>query len=156
MPIGKPKPGREHGFSLFSRLLCYKFRMRRSLLVIVTLCVLACCSFGQTNTTLPTVTAFECPKYPPKAESMRLQGMVKLEVTTDGHQVTDVKLLPSHPVLAEEAVKNVRTWKFADHTPTSFIVTYYYSNEGKYKKDPVTKCSAKMDLPSTIKVSTSF
>jgi TonB family protein len=130
--------------------------MRRSLFVAVALCVLACCAFGQTETPLPTVTAFECPKYPPKAESMRLQGMVKLKVTTDGHQITDVKLLPSHPVLAEEAVKNVRTWRFADHKPTSFIVTFYYVDEGHYKKDPVTKCSAKMELPAKVTVSTSF
>lgn len=82
--------------------------------------------------------------------------MVKMEVTTDGNQVTGVKLMPSHPDLAEEAVKNVRTWKFAEHNPTSFSVTYYYVNEGRYKKDPVTNCSAKMDLPAKVKVSTSF
>lgn len=87
---------------------------------------------------------------------MHLQGMVKLKVTTDGHQITDVKLLPSHPVLAEEAVKNVRTWRFADHKPTSFIVTFYYVDEGHYKKDPVTKCSAKIELPAKVTVSTSF
>jgi hypothetical protein len=130
--------------------------MWKPLLVVATLCVLASCSFGQTDAPLPTVTTFECPKYPPKAESERLQGMVKMEVTTDGHQVTGVKLMPSHPDLAEEAVKNVRTWKFAEHNPTSFIVTYYYVNEGHYKKDPTTNCSAKMDLPAKVKVSTSF
>src|SRR5690349_24043681 len=130
--------------------------MQRSLLVVVAFWVLTGCAFGQSEMSLPTVTTFECPKYPRKAESMRLQGTVRLKVTTDGHQITDIKALPSHPVLAEEAIKNVRTWKFADHTPTSFIVTYYYDNEGQFKKDPVTKCSAKMDLPSKIKVSTSF
>jgi hypothetical protein len=82
--------------------------------------------------------------------------MVKMEVTTDGHRVTNVKLLPSHPVLAEEAVKNVRTWKFADHEPTSFLVTYYYVNEGHYKKDPVTNCPAKTELPAKVTVSTRF
>lgn len=87
---------------------------------------------------------------------MRLQGMVQMEVTTDGHQVTHVKVLPSHPVLAEEAGKNVRTWRFAEHTPTSFVVKYFYVNEGRYKKDPVTNCSAKMDLPAKVTVSTRF
>ena len=99
---------------------------------------------------------FDCPKYPSKAESIRLQGMVKMEVKTDGHQVTDVKVVSGHPVFREEAVKNVRTWKFADHDPTTFAVTYYYVNEGQYKKDPVTKCSAKMDLPARVTVSTRF
>jgi len=87
---------------------------------------------------------------------MRLQGMVKMEVTTDGHQVTNVKLLPSHPVLAEEAVKNVHTWKFAEHEPTSFLVTYYYVNEGRYKKYPVTNCAAKTEFPAKVTVSTRF
>jgi hypothetical protein len=103
---------------------------------------------------LPTVIAFECPKYPPKAESMGLQGMVKMQVTTDGHKVVDIKLLPSHPVLAAPAEENVRTWKFADHTPTTFTVTYYYVHEGRFKKDAVTKCSAKMELPNKVTVST--
>ncbi len=128
--------------------------MRGSLFVIFASLVFSAVS--QAQTALPTVTAFDCPKYPQKAESMRLQGMVKMEVTTDGHQVTNVKLLPSHPVLAEGAVKNVRTWKFADHEPTSFVVTYFYVNEGHYKKDAVTNCPAKTELPAKITVSTRF
>jgi len=87
---------------------------------------------------------------------MRLQGMVRMQVTTDGHKVVDVKLSPAHPVLAQAAEKNVRTWKFADHTPTSFTVTYFYVREGNYKRDPVTKCSAKMELPTKVTVSTKF
>lgn len=130
--------------------------MSRSLLVIFASCFLACSAAAQTDAPLPTVTSFDCPTYPKKAESMRLQGMVPMDVTTDGHQVTNVKLLPSHPILAEEAVKNVRTWKFADHHPTTFRVTYYYANEGRHKKDPATNCSAKLDLPAKVIVSTSF
>jgi outer membrane biosynthesis protein TonB len=95
------------------------------------------------------VTAFECPKYPPKAQSMHLQGIVKLRLTTDGHRITHIEVLTSHPVLAEEAIKNVRSWSFADHTVTTFIATYNYTLEEHYKekKDPITHCSAKMDLP---------
>jgi hypothetical protein len=104
--------------------------------------------------TLPTVITFECPKYPPKAESMGLQGIGKMQVTTDGHKVVDIKLLPSHPVLAAPAEENVRTWKFADHTPTTFTVTYNYVYAGRFKKDAVTKCSAKMELPIKVTVST--
>lgn len=138
--------------------LCYKFRMRKLLLVVMACCICGCCAFGQTDTALPTVTAFECPKYPKKAQSMHLQGTVKLKVTTDGHRITNIEVLPSHPVLAEEAIKNVRTWTLADHNATSFVATYYYSLEEHYKdkKDPVTKCSAKMDLPTKVMVSTQF
>jgi hypothetical protein len=82
--------------------------------------------------------------------------MVRLQVTTDGHVVTDAKAIQSHPLLAEAALKNVRTWKFADHTPTSFTVTYFYVNEGKFKRDKTTKCDAKLELPTKVTVSTSF
>jgi hypothetical protein len=110
----------------------------------------------QEGTTSLTVTTFDCPKYPSKAESMRLQGMVILQVTTDGHQVVNVKLSSGHPVLAPDAIKNVWTWKFADHTPTTFIVKYFYVDQGNFKRDKATKCSAKMELPDKVTVSTSF
>lgn len=102
--------------------------------------------------TLPSVTAFKCPKYPGDAAMGRIQGMVLMKVSTDGHQVTAVKLTSGHPLLAPEAIKNVRTWKFADHSPTSFDVTFYYLLGTHYKKDPVTKCDAQMDLPTTVHV----
>jgi hypothetical protein len=77
-----------------------------------------------------------------------------MRVTTDGHGVTDVKIISGPPILAQPAESNVRTWKFADHPPTTFTVTYVYANEGNYKKDPVTKCAAKMELPENVTVST--
>jgi hypothetical protein len=131
--------------------------MRTLLLLLVSCAFVACPTVAQDKAqTLPSVSTFECPTYPHKAESMRLQGMAKLEVTTDGHQVVQVKPLPGHPVLVEAASKNVRTWKFADHTPMTFTVSYFYVNEGNYKRDPATKCAAKMELPSKVTVSTSF
>jgi hypothetical protein len=90
------------------------------------------------------------------AASMRIVGMVKLQVTTDGHKVVDVKLTSGHPVLAPDAITNVKTWKFADHAPITFAVTYLYVNEGNYKRDKVTKCSAKMELPTKVTVSRRF
>jgi Gram-negative bacterial TonB protein C-terminal len=125
----------------------------RSLLLL--LCLAASPLLAQDNpAALPTVTAFECPKYPSKAESMRLQGMVKMQITTDGHAVSDVKLISGHPALAPDAIKNVRTWKFADHTPTSFTVDYYYALEEHYKRNKDAKCDAKLDLPTKVYVST--
>jgi TonB family protein len=104
---------------------------------------------------LPKVTGFTCPKYPSNAESMRLSGTVRMDVTTDGHQVVEVKISNrAHPVLAQAAERNVRTWKFSEHPPTSFTVTYVYAFEGNYKADPVTKCAAKMELPTNVTVST--
>lgn len=129
--------------------------MRNLTLLVFAFCLSLSSAIAQQDApTLPTVTTFECPKYPSKAESMGLQGMVKLQVTTDGHQVVDVQLTSGHPVLAPDAIKNVRTWKFADHSPITFAVTYFYSHEGYFKPDKITKCSAKMELPTKVTVST--
>jgi TonB-like protein len=138
---------------------CYNIRMRTlTILVLVTCCLLVCSTtVAQKDApALPTVTAFECPAYPSLAKQVRIMGMVKMQVTTDGHQITDVKLTSGHPILAPDAIKNVRTWKFADHAATTFEVTYFYVNEGNFKRDKVTKCSAKMELPTKVTVSTTL
>lgn len=77
-----------------------------------------------------------------------------MRVTTDGHAVIDVKVISGPQILAQPAESNVRSWKFADHQPTTLTVTYVYADEGNYKKDPVTKCAAKMDLPEHVTIST--
>jgi len=77
-----------------------------------------------------------------------------MQVTTDGHVVSDVKIISGPQILAQPAESNVRTWKFADHPPTSFTVAYFYVFEGNHKKDPATNCAAKMELPETVTVST--
>ena len=102
----------------------------------------------------PTVTKFDCPQYPEKAHTAHISGTVTMRVTTDGHVVTDVKIVSGPQILARPAESNVRTWKFADHPPTTFTVIYVYANEGYYKKDPVTKCAARMELPGKVTVST--
>jgi hypothetical protein len=76
-----------------------------------------------------------------------------MQITTDGHAVRDAKVIRAAKILAPFAEANVRTWKFADHSPTTFTVTYVYTFEGNYKQDPVTKCAAKMDLPKSVTVS---
>lgn len=139
----------------FTGLLCYNIHMRTlPLLLSIGGLSLSLAVAQQDAPTLPTVTAFECPKYPSKAESTGLQGMVKLQVMTDGHNVVDVKLTSGHPALAPDAIKNVRTWKFADHAPITFAVTYFYTHEGDWKRDKITHCSAKMELPTKVTVST--
>jgi outer membrane biosynthesis protein TonB len=129
----------------------------KMMLLLVACCLVVSSTVAQKDApALPTVTAFECPQYPSLAASNRLQGMVKLQVTTDGHQVVDVKLISGHPILAPTAYRNVQTWKFADHTPVTLAVTYYFVNEGKFKPDKITKCAAKMELPTKVTVSTRF
>jgi outer membrane biosynthesis protein TonB len=103
---------------------------------------------------LPVVTKFDCPQYPQKAREAHVAGVVIMRITTDGHAVSDVKIMRGAQILQPFAEANVRTWKFADHPPTTFTVTYVYTYDGNYKKDPVTKCAAKMELPEKVTVST--
>jgi TonB family protein len=133
--------------------------MRQHMYLLTLLCALFAsvpCAAQQEAPTPLAVTAFDCPKYPAKAQSMRLQGMVKLEVATDGHNVANIKVTSGHPVLAEAAQKNVQTWRFAEHKATSFLVTFYYVSEGKFRRDKSTNCDAKLDLPTKVTVSTQF
>jgi hypothetical protein len=127
----------------------------RTLTLALLICSLApiLSAAPQGTPTLPTVTKFDCPHYPPNARSAHISGTVKLQVATDGHVVTDVKKISGPPMFAQPAEANVRTWKFADHPPTTFTVTYVYADGDNYKKDPVTKCAAKMELPTSVTVS---
>jgi hypothetical protein len=134
--------------------------MRYSALLLLFCSLSLPATFAQEpGATEPTVTKFDCPKYPSKAESMGLQGAVMMEVTTDGHRVTNVKVTSGHPVLVQAAEKNVQTWEFADSPPTTFSVTYFFINLNDSKKEPAssgatTKCSAKMELPNKVTVTT--
>lgn len=77
-----------------------------------------------------------------------------MRVTTDGHAVSNVKLVSGPPELAPSALANVRTWKFADHAPVTFPTDFFYVFQGHFKRDPVTKCDAGLELPSRVTVST--
>lgn len=49
---------------------------------------------------LPLVVAGEMPLYPIMARAARVQGVVKIKVTTDGKKVTDVDAESGPPMLA--------------------------------------------------------
>jgi hypothetical protein len=82
---------------------------------------------GATN--LPEVTEHAAIKYPPLARQARIQGQVIMRVTTNGHVVTDVIIEKGHPLLAATAEQNVRTWKFVEHTPATFNVTFDFREQ---------------------------
>jgi hypothetical protein len=101
------------------------------------------------------VTSFECPTYPAVAKESRIEGMVLIEVRTDGKKVTSMKTT-GIPELSSAAEQNLRTWKFAAEAPTKFTVTYLYVGSGEYAPDPIYKCGAKLELPNRVEVGTSW
>jgi hypothetical protein len=68
------------------------------------------------------------------------QGIVWLQVSTDGARVSDVKVEGGPPMLAKAASDNVRTWEFSQHKattkPAKFVV-FFIKNEGAPILTPV-------------------
>jgi hypothetical protein len=87
---------------------------------------LSCSSAQQSSEVLPNIVQHAEPIYPPLAAQTRITGDVRIEFSTNGESVTDVLVESGHPLLRAAAENNVRTWKFASHTPGKFHVTFRY------------------------------
>ena len=77
---------------------------------------------GQASKTppIPTLVGGAVPSYPTLALQAKLSGSVVLNVATDGERVTKVDVVEPSPLLGPAAQRDVATWVFAPHTPTSF------------------------------------
>jgi hypothetical protein len=102
----------------------FKWRIVPIVLLLLTAVVRAAAQ--KPEVALPMLAAAQVPLYPPVARVANVEGVVHVKVTTDGHRVTNAEVLDGHKLLAESAEKNVRTWEFATHEPTTFTVTYSY------------------------------
>jgi|SRR5580704_13266050 TonB family protein len=76
--------------------------------------------------TLPKVVQHSEPIYPPLARQTRIQGDVRVKITTDGESVRTAEAEAGHPLLRVAAEDNIKTWKFVAHTPGTFQVTFRY------------------------------
>jgi TonB family protein len=97
---------------------------------MLSLLVVAMASYSgiaqQPSDVLPKIVQHAEPMYPPLARQTRIQGDVRIEFSTNGESVTDVVVESGHPLLRAAAEENVRTWKFASHTPGKFQVIFRY------------------------------
>ena len=88
---------------------------------------------------LPEVIEHGTVAYPPLARQARIEGTVRLRLVTNGHAVTEVVVLEGHPLLVQSATDNVRTWKFVEHPPATFDVTFNFrmlDNAGAFLRQP--------------------
>jgi hypothetical protein len=101
---------------------------------------------------LPLVTAGKLPLYPIMARAARVQGVVKIKVTTDGEKVTSVDAESGPPMLVKFAKENILTWEFSQHKPTTFVTTFEYVIEEPaqcdYSNDALT-----LKLPLEVRIS---
>ena len=77
----------------------------------------------------PVVSAAQMPLYPALARQAAIQGIVQVQVTTDGTSTTKVNATGAHKMLLDAAEQNVRSWKFYRHKPQTFVVTFVYKLE---------------------------
>ena len=100
----------------------------------------------------PLVVAGEMPLYPIMARAARVQGVVKIKVTTDGKKVTAADVESGPPMLAKFAKDNILTWEFSQHKPTMFVTTFEYVIEEPaqcdYSNDALT-----LKLPLEVRIS---
>lgn len=75
---------------------------------------------------LPVETAAAVPLYPPMAHVANTQGSIHVQVSTDGHPVTAAHAQEDLKPLSHAAEENAKTWKFAEHTATTFTITYEF------------------------------
>ncbi len=71
------------------------------------------------------------PTYPEMAKNMHISGSVKLEVSIapDGN-VSGVKVLGGHPLLANAAQSAVQKWKYESGTAeTATVIIEFHPNE---------------------------
>jgi hypothetical protein len=88
---------------------------------------------AQQELALPMVSFAEVPLYPPTARVANVSGVVHVAVTTDGHRVVATHVQDGPKVLSDAAEKNVKTWQFTTHEPTTFTATYIYKLVGNLK-----------------------
>lgn len=75
----------------------------------------------------PVVISATMPLYPKIAVAARVEGTVKIKVTTNGKSVVSLETLRGPAMLVQETKKEILTWKFDENKPSTFISTFDYS-----------------------------
>jgi TonB family protein len=120
-----------------------------TLLVLTAICLAA-------ETSERCVTSIGIPIYPRLAEQARIEGTVKVGITVDETgAVVKASGISGHQMLQGAAVEKAKTWRFgaAKGKSSVFIITYEFRIEGQEVETPVGCSKVKLDLPTTVEVS---
>lgn len=79
---------------------------------------------------LPVVIESALPRYPIMPRMAGVEGVAVLAVRTDGKKIWVANHVQGSPMLLAAAEENVKTWRFKQHQPTGFRVTFVYRLEG--------------------------
>ena len=112
----------------------------------------------QAKVPMPKVVSASVPFYPRLAAPARIQGLVTLQLSTDGNRLSAIDGESGPPMLVEASKENVKTWQFEPHVPASFKVTFHYKLlpakcDSQCKCDSDEKESVLLQLPTNVEVS---
>ncbi len=74
----------------------------------------------------PLVVSAQVPLYPDVLLKAHVDGEVRLRVMTDGDHASIITFEGGRQIFFEAAEKNVRTWRFEPHQPSTFVVVFRY------------------------------
>lgn len=102
---------------------------------------------------LPEVISAADPTYPQIGLAAHISGVVHLHLTTDGKRVSTITEQTGPALLIPFAEAYVRTWIFAEHTPTTFNVTIRYNYQEKSECETGIKINpAILHLPTEVEI----
>lgn len=107
-------------------LACLQSEIKRMLLVALLTSMVLPCVAQSPETDNPVVLDAAVPFYPDIARLSHMEGVVRLQVSTNGETVSRVEFLDGPLVLATAAKENVKTWRLKWHSQSTFVATFRY------------------------------
>jgi len=102
----------------------------------------------------PIVLEMKPPICPPMVRLSGISGTAKFLVKTDGHKIQEILKSEGPPMLQRQIPSQLMTWRFEDHAPTEFTITFKIT---VVFRDPCASKRAeevKMALPSSVEITT--
>ena len=98
----------------------------------------------------PAPDGINTPLYPEIARNAGISGDVSLEVTVSVGIVSKADVKSGDRMLSDEAVRNVKTWRFASNTNTTFATKFTYALERRKATHDRTRIE--MQLPTAVQI----
>lgn len=101
--------------------------------------------------TVPRVFSAAMPAYPHFARFGGIEGVVEVRVTVGDGGVSETQVLSGERILAEDTVKNIRSWRFDAGVKTSFVTRFIYELE---RREAGANTNPRVDaqLPTFVRV----
>jgi TonB family protein len=91
------------------------------------------------------------PTYPDLARSLGIEGRVHVRISIDDGGVADARVTAGHAALRQEALRAVRSWKFAEYVRGEVDTVFYFHLEFRPLAENQNP-RVEMQLPSWVRV----